>query len=307
MTAGLPLLQNLLEKYRPARGEYYADLAEGLSFAGESARAMPYFEEAVRHAPDSAIILRKLGSAQMDAGQLSQAEATLRRVTATEGDTANDAGTWGMLGQVLWRQSRNAEAMAAFRKAIAADPEVAELHNSLGILLLAEDKAAAEKEFREAMRVQPGLAEVQMNLASVLASGGATAEARYHFERSIRLKPGYAEARLNYARMLASLRETDEAENQARAAVEADSSVAAAHELWGTLLGTKGDLDGAVREFHAAVKLQPELWRAHYELGVALGKNRDFDRAAEQLRIAAQGTDADTKTAAQQLLQRLGR
>jgi hypothetical protein len=62
---GLPRLESLIEKYRPQRAEYYADLAEGLSTAGEPAKAMPYFEEAVRHAPGSAIILRKLGSAQM--------------------------------------------------------------------------------------------------------------------------------------------------------------------------------------------------------------------------------------------------
>ena len=303
LQGGLPLLTSLLEQYGPQRGEYYADLAEGLTAAGDAAKAMPYFEQAVQHAPDSPILLRKLGSAQMDAGRLQQAEATLRRVTAMVTD---DAGAWGMLGQVLWRQGRNAEAMEAFRKAIAADPELPELHNSLGTLLLnAGDGPGGEKEFREAMRIQPSLAQVQMNLASVLASRGDNAEARYHFEQSIRLKPDFAEARLNYARLLLSMKETDQAEKQLQASIAADPKVAIAHELWGELLGAKSDLEGAVREFQSAVRLQPELWRAQYELGVALGKSRDFAGALEHLKIAAQGTDPEVKAAATALLQRL--
>jgi len=304
MKAGLPLLRSMIDKYRPQRPEYYAELAEGLTAAGDTAGAMPYFEEAARRAPGSAIILRKLGSAQMETGKLPEAEATLRRVTAMAPD---DAGAWAMLGQVLWRQGRNAEATAAFRKAIGIDGESPEFHNSLGMLSLADgDPAAAEKEFREAMRIQPSLPQVQANLGSLLAQQGRTAEARYHFERSIRLKPDYAEARLNYARLLTSSGDAGEAEKQVQASVEADAGVAAAHELWGRLLGTKGDIEGAVREFQAAVKLQPDLWRAQFELGVALGKNRDYAGAEEHLRIAAQGTDTDVSASARQLLQRLG-
>jgi predicted CXXCH cytochrome family protein len=304
MQEGLPLLENLLEQVRPQRGEYYADLAEGLSYVGQAAKAMPYFEAAVQHAPGSEIIARKLGSAQMEAGQLEKAEATLRRVVVMAPD---DGGAWGMLGQVLWQRGRNAEAVAAFRKSISADPEVPEMHNSLGTLLLAGgDAAGAEKEFREAMRIQPSLPQAQMNLASLLASRGETDEARYHFERSILLKPNYAEARLNYARLLVSIGDAGSAEKQVQASVEADSSVAAAHELWGRLLGTKGDIDGAVRELQSAVRLQPDLWIAQYELGVALGKNRDYAGAAEHLKIAAQGADSQVKASAQGLLQRLG-
>jgi predicted CXXCH cytochrome family protein len=302
---GLPRLESLIEKYRPRRADYYADLAEGLSAAGESAKAMPYFEEAVRHAPGSAIVLRKLGSAQMESGQLAKAEATLRRVTELAPD---DAGAWGMLGQVLWRENRNAEAKTAFGKGIGFDPELPELHNSLGTLLLADgDGAAAEKEFREAVRIQPGNAKMQANLASLLASRGEFAEARYDFERSIRLNPEYAEARLNYARMLASIDRTGEAEKQVRAAVEADRGMAGGHQLLGSLLATRGDTDGAERELRTAVQLQPDLWRAQFELGVVLGRKRDFAGAEEHLRLAAQGTDPDAKASAQQLLQKLGK
>jgi len=305
LKSGLPRLASLIETYRPKRADYYADLAEGFTAAGQPAKAMPYFEEAVRHPPDSAIILRKLGSAQMEAGQLTKAEATLRRVIALAPD---DAGAWGMLGQVLWRENGNAAAKAAFLKAIDLDPELPQWHDSLGTLLLAEGGGpAAEKEFREAVRIQPGNARVRSNLASVLASRNEIAEARYHFDQSIRLKPDDAAARLNYGRMLALIKETGEAEKQAKAAIAADSGMAGAHQLLGALLATRCDLEGAKRELQTAVRLEPDLWRAHFELGVVLGRARDYAGAEEHLKLAAQGTDPDAKASAQELLRKLGR
>jgi predicted CXXCH cytochrome family protein len=305
LKAGLPRLEGLIEKYHPTQAGYYVDLAEGLLAAGQLAQAVPYAEEAVRRAPGSALVLRKLGGAQMDAGQLAKAEATLRRVTELSPD---DAVAWGMLAQARSREGRNAEAAAAFRKGIAADPELGGLHNSLGTLLQAAgDGAAAEREFREAIRIQPGDAGGRANLASLLASRGEIPEARYQFDRSIRLKPEDAAAHLNYARMLAALGETGDAEKQVRAALQADANLAGAHQLWGSLLATTGDTEGAVRELQTAVQLQPDFGRAQFELGVVLGRKGDFAGALEHLKIAAQGSDADAKASAQQLLQKLGR
>jgi len=302
---GLPRLERLIEKYRPAAADYYVDLAQGLAAAGELGKALGYFEEAARRGPGSAIVLRKLGSAQMDSVQLAQAEATLRRVTALAPD---DAGAWGMLGQVLSRENKIAEARAAYGKGIEADPEHPELHSALGALLLAAgDAATVEKEFREAIRIQPGAAQAQANLASLLASRAEIAEARYHFGESLRLKPDSAEARLNYARMLAAIGEAGEAEKQVQAAVAWDANLAGAHQLWGALLATRGDTEGAVRELQTAVRLQPDFGRAQFELGVALGRKGDLAGAAEHLKIAAQGTDPEAQAAARELLQKLGR
>ena len=302
---GLPRLERVIAQDRPRQADPYVDLAEGLAAAGQADRALPYFEEAARRAPGSVVVLRKLGDAQKNAGQLAQAETTLRRATAL---APADAAAWGLLGQVLSLEKRRDEARAAFAKGIGCDPELPDLHRALaGVLLADGDTAAGETEFREAIRIQPGFAQTQANLASLQASRGGFAEARYHFEASIRLKPDYAEARLNYARMLASLNEAGEAEKQAQAAVAADANLAGAHQLWGALLATRGDTDGALRELQTAVRLQPDSGRAQFELGVVLGRKGDFAAAAEHLRLAAQGTDAEAKASAQQLLQRLGR
>jgi len=305
LAGGLPRLQSLIDRYHPREPGFYEDLAQGFSAAGEPAKAVSYLEEAARLAPGSAIVLRKLGSAQLEARQFAAAEASLRHATAL---APEDAAAWAISGEVLARENRGAEAIAAFRSGIAADPELPELHGALAPLLLASgDAAAAEREFREAVRLAPGSAQAQANLASFLASTNQAAEARECFLRSLLLDPGDSAARLNYARLLAALDETAEAETQVRLAVEAAPQSAGAHQLWGALLAGRGDTAGAVRELQTAVRLQPDFGRAQFELGVVLGRTGDLAGAAEHLKLATQCSDPQAKASALELLRKVGR
>ena len=302
---GIPQLAALIQKYKPARAAYYVYLAEAFHAVGDAAHAEVNFNEALRRAPESAVILLKLGNAEVEWQQWGKAEATLRRVTAK---TPTDPVAWGLFGEALFGQGKNAEAKTALEKAVAFDPDLPDPHNYMGALLVrAGDLAGAEKEFREALRLQPGNADWRSNLAGLLATRGAVDEARFLFESSIRLKPDSVGARLNYARLLANLNLTAEAAAQAKAAVEADPGVPVAHEVWGDLLMAAGDAEAAARELKTAVNLQPDFWRAHYELGVALGMKGDGDGSVEQLRIAAGGQDAEARALAVEVLEKVGK
>jgi len=308
LQAGLPRLSSLIEKYRPPQAGFYSGLGEGYRSAKDGAKAIAYFEEAARRAPASEILQLELGNALMESGQWVKAEAALRRAKTLRPD---DAAAWGLLGWVLWqqdKQDKKAEAKTALETGVKLDPDSPDLHNYLAALYMGSgDAVAAEREFRAALKINPGVAEWQSNLAGLLASRGETAEARYRFEQSIRLNPEYAEARLNYARLLANANQLADSENQAKAAVESDPNLAPAHELWGYLLSAKGDFHGAVRELQSALRLRPDSGRSHYELGLALGRLGDSSAALEHLKLAAQGTDPEARSAAQQVLQRLGK
>jgi Flp pilus assembly protein TadD len=304
LQAGLTRLTALLDQYHPKQAAFYTALANGLRGAGQLANAMPYFEEAANLAPSSPVVLRDLGSAQMESGQLPGAEATLRRVTAMRAD---DAEAWGLLGQVLFLEGKAAEAKINFAKSFAIEPDVPDLHSALATFLLKEgDTPGAEKEIREALRIRPGNARVEANLASLLAGRGDNQEARFDFRESIRLDPAFVETRVNFGKLLATLNEPAEAQAQAEAAVALDGNSAAAHELLGSLLGSKGDLDGALRELQRAVELRPDSGNAQFKLGVALGLKHDTANAIEHLKAAAHGTDSEARQNALDLLQKLG-
>lgn len=267
---GLPRLARLLERYHPLQAGFYAELGLGYSAAGNFAQSLPYFEEAARREP-TGFRLVQLGNAQMEARQFPQAESTLRRATTLSSD---EPLAWGTLGWVLWQEDRGAEGHADLEKAESLDPDLPELHNNLGLVEWGlGDQPAAEQQFREALRIQPGIAEWRLNLARVLATRGEIAEARFQFEQTIRLKPGLAEARLDY----------------------------------GQLLADRGEAAGAIQQLKTAVRLQPDLWRAHFELGMALGRRGDQKSAVEQLNIAANGSDAEVRAQALEVLQQLKR
>jgi predicted CXXCH cytochrome family protein len=300
---GLPRLAELIRRYRPAQPGYYTNLAEAFNTAGDRAHSEQYYNEALRRAPNSTVIMLKFANAALEWQQFAKAEPILRRAVAL---APRDPVAWGLLGQSLFQQGKSAEAKTALNKALALDPDLAEPHNYLAAMPVRQgDLDGAEKEFRAALRILPGNVDWQANLAGLLASRGSVPEARYLFERALKLKPDALGPRINYARLLANVNLRADALVQAQTAVKTGPDSAPAHELLGVLLGDSGDVDGAIRELNSAVRLQPDFWRAHYELGAALVNKGDKAGATAHVRLAAGGNDPQVKAAAQQLLQRL--
>jgi predicted CXXCH cytochrome family protein len=270
LQAGLLRLSALIEKYRPAHAGFYSGLGDGYLAAGNLVRAVSCFEEASRRAPTAEIVWMQLGNALMESGQWVKAESMLRRAKTLRPD---DAAPWVILGWALWQQNKAAEAKASLETAVRLDPDLPDARNYLGSLLMATgDAKAAEREFREAVRINPAVAEYRAKLAALLASRNALQEAAYH----------------------------------AKLAVEADPDLASARLLLGQLLLAEGDAPGGIRELGAVIRLKPDSGRAHYELGVALARSGNRTGAIEHLKLAAQGPDADARTAAMQALRSLG-
>src|SRR5205085_2493339 len=63
LTGGISRLAQSIERYAPARPEFYFQLAEAWRAIGQPARALPLYREAVRRDPKFALGLEKLGSA----------------------------------------------------------------------------------------------------------------------------------------------------------------------------------------------------------------------------------------------------
>ncbi|HWZ34047.1 MAG TPA: tetratricopeptide repeat protein [Bryobacteraceae bacterium] len=239
LTTGIARLSAAIEKYRPARAEYYLQLGDALRNAGRFTDALPVYREALRREPESIAAAERLALAHSDLKQYAQAEAILQRLPA-------DAAILTRLGTVYLGERKSADAMAAFEKAIQLDPDFAQAHNSLGATLFqAGDSARAEPALQEAIRIQPN----------------------------------YSEARYNYALVLAKARRMDEAQTQLEASLRIDSQNADAHGLLGSLLGAKGQPQHAIQHFREAVRLKPESGRANLDLGAALGDSGDTSAA----------------------------
>jgi len=98
-----------------------------------------------------------------------------------------------------------AEAMHAYRQAIALDPTDADARANLGRLLHAAGSLdEAEAEFRRALRQDPCHTTATFNLGVALQDLGRVPEAADAYKRVLELDPGFASAHFN----LASVSET---------------------------------------------------------------------------------------------------
>ena len=94
-------------------------------------------------------------------------------------------------------------AIAAYERAIAGCPGLADAHNNLGRLLHdTESAAAAEGSYRLAICADPTIALYWFNLGVAVEDQGRHAEAIAAYERAIEVDVDAADANFNLARLL---------------------------------------------------------------------------------------------------------
>jgi tetratricopeptide (TPR) repeat protein len=107
-----------------------------------------------------------------------------------ETDRAPDSRRWVNTGNELLADGRTAEAIEAYRRALASDPALVEAHHNLGIALRREGRLEeAFSEFLESVRLDPELVEGHRNLGVTLLAMGRPADAIRPLTRAVELAP----------------------------------------------------------------------------------------------------------------------
>ncbi|MFO8034186.1 MAG: tetratricopeptide repeat protein [Candidatus Bipolaricaulota bacterium] len=186
------------------------------------------------------------------------------------------------------------EARRAAEKAIALDPNLAEAHASLGLVILEEDDdpSRAEEEFHKAIELNPSYAPAHHWLANVLFSTGRTEEALQEMLKALRLDPLSPTIATVAGDFLYHVGRYDEAIAQWRRALElapgfarARISLAHAHEA-------VGDWESAEGQYKQAIATDPDSPRPRAEYGEHLLRVGRSGAALEELRNAAEYTSA---------------
>lgn len=208
----------------------------------------------------------------------------------------------------------------ALRRLREAEPEVAAVHNRLGLALeLAGDASEAVHSFERAAVLDPEHHGAFINLGRAHRRAGDLEAASAAFERATRLQPGDADAWLGAGLVALDLHDVDSAreslDRAAELAPHASAAQAALGDLatlegrhadavdayrtalsrndgdastWvklGNALVRDGGIDEGIRAFGEALRRE-DLAAAHNGLGAALARLRD-PRAAEELARAA--------------------
>jgi predicted CXXCH cytochrome family protein len=277
---GLTNLERAIAKFRPARGEFYSDLADAYRQAGHPEKAVALYREACARDPQEWPAFFGLGIALANSGDFGQAATALKRaLSIAPWQTEIVKSLAGVLA--------DAAAITTLRAAVAADPDSGDLRNNLGAALTrAGDLNGAEEALREAVRFRPEMAAIRVNLASLVAQRGRFPEARYEFEEALRIDNSSAEAHSAYGTALAAHGDWNEARNHFQAALARNPGLWNTHNNLGILLLQSGDMEGAIREYRAAIGMRQDFPAAHYNLGAALAAQGRVGEAEQHLRDA---------------------
>jgi len=218
--------QSALEQYREAHALYDRDdlalngMGLALSGLGDFDGARRNFEASMRIKPDSAEPYRELGRLELSTGHPDRAIPLLHKANSMDPDEVTTAA-------LATAENRVPEAVEAYRKAIARDPDVAELYNDLGALLgRSGDDNGALEQYQAALRIAPNSYDTHMNAGALLARVGRNDEALAHFQAAARLRPKSSEPHVYLALLYGNANRFAEAASEVRAAAAIDPDAA---------------------------------------------------------------------------------
>lgn len=191
--------------------------------------------------------------------------------------------------QALMQRQRLPEAMEAYRRVIAVDPNVALAHQQLGLIAgMTGNLYLAEEELREAARLDPTDASTRTNLGITYSSLGDTLKARREFERALEADPKSIHAALSLSGILSAGGEYAQAHDVLARAVKHNPRHPVLLNNLATMCSLEGNYPEAINTFHKSLSIAPNLASAHYGLGLALYNQKDYSRCIQEFKRALQ-------------------
>ena len=181
------------------------------------------------------------------------------------------------------------KAKEAVGKALSLDAQLAEAHTSLGLIRFQYDWdwKEAEKEFREAININPNYALAHHFFADYLKAMGRFDEALIEIEKAQELDPLSLAINTGVGHVLYLSQQYDKAIEQYKKAVDLDPNFMMTHVWFGRPYLEKGMFAEAISELETAVKLSGESTLALAMLGHGLasaGRNDEAMQILEKLK-----------------------
>lgn len=198
----------------------------------------------------------------------AEAEAAYRKVLAANPDVPLALLN---LGAIILQSENYDEAIDLSRRAITLLPDHVGAHNNLGTGLQKRgqlDEAIAI--FQKALNLAPDDASLHNNMANALIEKGLPEEAIPFFEQALVLNPDYAEAFFNKGSALKDMGRLEDAVSCFRRTINLNPQFAAGHYNLGRACTDIGLLDEALSSYHKAVELKPDYQEAHSNLLMTL-------------------------------------
>jgi tetratricopeptide (TPR) repeat protein len=233
-------------------------------------------------------------------------------------DHPESYSAWYDLGYVFHGMGKNEDAIAAYRKSVAAKPDLFESNLNLGLALAASGQADAEQFLRAATKLRPASGAAQsskrawMALGTLLEAGkpedaaGAfqqasildakdpephllaasllekqqhVAEAEKEYQQALQVAPESADVLAALTNFYMGQKRFADAESVLRKLVVLHPNDASAHLQLGRTLAISGKKDDAIAELEAGLKIDPADGKAHRDLADLYADSGEYDQA----------------------------
>lgn len=188
----------------PASQGSYSERARDALRRGDTAGARKLIDAWIRQSPRSVEARSLLGLALEQAGELRRADGALEQALRLTG--GRDPALWFHRARVRTRLNDPRGAEEALRRSIQTGPDVAEPHNNLGVLLLAQGRVEEARDaLRRAVDLRPDHANARVSLGEAEKRLGNLEVAEQEYRRALEVSPGHPAATNNLATLLGFL------------------------------------------------------------------------------------------------------
>jgi predicted CXXCH cytochrome family protein len=224
----------------------------------------------------------ELANAYMAEGRTGDAIAAYR--AALDADPEIDKARYN-LAQALERSGELIEAQRQYEHLITARSGFAEAHFGLARLLSRTSGVdGARAAVQASLRLRPMYIEARNFMAVEFLAKGDWAQARLELEEALRIEPDSVEALNNLAKVFISEGKQQEALELVNRAARLDPENAEIRLNFGRLLLITGHVQRAITELKKLVGGKPGFAEAHLSLGIAYGESGRMDAAIKQFR-----------------------
>lgn len=157
-------------------------------------------------------------------------------------------------GEALEAQGRWDQAITEYREVLKRNPDLPDIHDRIGRLLLVgpkteENKQAARNEFEQELRVNPANSGSEYILGELARQDQQFPVAIEHFQKATRLDPQFADAFIGLGRSLLEAGRNADALAPLQTAEKLRPDIPAIHLYLGTAYSRTGNKEEAKREF----------------------------------------------------------
>lgn len=223
------------------------------------------------------------------------AEPLLQKVIAAQ---PNNYQAWFDLGFVDSALGRNDESIAAYRKSVAAKPDVFESNLNLGLMLAKTKQPGAEEFLRASTHLKPagnadeGHARAWLGLAKLVEETDPD-QALEAYRQAAALRPKDPEPRLSAGALLEKQNKFADAEEQYKQALAVDPSSEDALVGLANVYMRGRRLPQAEEYLRKVVQQRPAEAAPHIQLGRVLAADQKYDDAIAELQAGLKITPKD--------------